>query len=117
MPTPIPWREKAHALLTAVQGAGVPATMDPRKVAPLGCLLMPPDFAQVTGTGVMAAWTVYLIGPGAADADAVFALLDVLDTVRLALPGCVEAEWSSVSLEPDAPARPAYRLTIASDPL
>jgi hypothetical protein len=117
MPAPVAWREHAHALLTAVQSAGVPATMDPRKVNALGVLLLPPDWRQTTGGGVMAAWTAYLVGPGTSDTDAVFALLDVLDAVRLALPGCVEAEWSQVALEPDAPSRPAYRLTIAADPL
>lgn len=118
MTTPlIDWRGQAAAYIAALNAAGIPATMDPRKVNALGALLAPPDFAQTTGRGVMAAWTVWLIAPGPADTDAVYALLDRLEAARQALPGCVEAEYSTVELEPDTPARPAYRLVIAGDPL
>jgi hypothetical protein len=104
-------------MIDALDAVGIRATMDPRKVQAPCALITPPDLERKVGCAdPWAAWTVWLLAPAPADLDAVKWLLDHVTDAFDAVGGFT-AEFSSVTLNPDADPLPGYQITVITQPM
>lgn len=102
-------------VVQALTEAGADATTDPRSATPPCIVVTPPRLTFDVGCGATAAWSVWAIVPGPANADAWQALDELLGFVRKAKLTPVErVSFVQYSVASDAPPLPAYRIEFTS---
>jgi hypothetical protein len=106
------WRDTVDRMVTALAAVGIRATADPRSLNPPGALIAPPDLAWTRSAGTPdAVWRVHLIAGGPNDLDAAAWLLDRVADAAAAV-GAVQADYVSLTIDPNADPVPAYTLTV-----
>lgn len=103
--------DRATALASLLEDAGITATVDPRAATPPCVLVPPPERVYDVGCGYTARWGLIAMVPGNANADAHKALDAMVDDVAAVLP-VERAVLIAYVLSPDSPAVPAYRLEL-----
>jgi hypothetical protein len=112
----VSWSATADEYIAALAAVDIRATLDPRKLNPPMVLVVPPDLERHVASGLYAAWTFHLCVPGPADLDAVKWLLDNIEAAFDAV-GAFTAEFSTLTITPDADPLPAYTITSIAIPL
>jgi hypothetical protein len=102
-------------VVDALIAAGVDATADPRSATPPCVLVTPPRLTFDIGCGATAAWSIWALAPGPANADAWLALDELLAGVRKAQLKPIErCTFVQYMLAADAPPVPAYRIEFTT---
>lgn len=104
--------ERAGELVAAMVAAGIDATIDPRSANPPCVLVAPPTLTYNGYCSALADWSLYVLSPTTANADAWLALDELGAAVADVLP-IARSEFVAYSLSPDAPPVPSYRLQFS----